>query len=166
VTVVGRQATRSDFQLGIGLGFAGALVLLVSVFLPLADSKQFVHVAENSLIQHGEGWLVVGLALAAAGISYRILVGEGSPIWLMVAGGAALGLSVVFGTSDSLLTLTSTAPEELGVLEELESIAEPERASPGIGIYAVGLGGLLVLIGGYLLRSPDADEQAMSEERE
>lgn len=152
-------------QLGIALSFAGALVLLVSVFLPLADSKQFVHVAENSLIQHGEGWLVVGLALAAAGISYRILVGEGSAIWLMIVGGAALVLAVLFGNSDSLLTLTSTAQEEFGLLEELESIAEPEKASPGIGIYAVGLGGLLVLIGGYLLRSPGGDEGSR-EERE
>lgn len=48
---VGRQATRSDFQLGIGLTFAGALMLLVSVFLPLSDSKQFIHVAENSLLR-------------------------------------------------------------------------------------------------------------------
>lgn len=164
---MGRQATRSDVQLGIALAFVGSVVLLISVFLPLADSTQFVHVAQNSLIQHGEGWVVVGLALAAAGISYRILTGEGQPVWLMVVGGAALGLAVVFGTSDSLLTLTSTAPEELGVLEELKSIAEPERASPGIGIYAVGLGGLLVLIGGYFLRAPAEDgEQTVGEEQE
>lgn len=157
---VGRQATRSDVQLGIALAFAGALVLLVSVFLPLADSAQFVHVTKNSLIQHGEGWIVVGLALTAAGISYRILTGEGQPVWLMVVGGAALGLAIVFGTSDDLLTLTSAASEELGVLGELEAIAEPERASPGIGIYAVGLGGLLVLTGGYLLRSSSEDDEA------
>jgi len=158
---MGRRATQADLQLGIALAFSGAAVMLVSVFLPMADSSRFLHVVDNSLIQHGQGWLVVVLAIAAAASAYRTLSNESEPIWLMLVGGAALGFAIYIGSSDEVLTLSSVSqPGELGLLDELESISGTERASPGIGIYALGLGGTLTLVGGYLLRSPgDPDDE-------
>jgi len=154
------ERRKSDVQIGAGLVFVGAAVLLISVFLPLADSSEFLHVAENSLIQHTEGWLVVALALAAAGAGYRTLVGEGKAGWIMAIGAIALGLAIFFGTSDNLLTLRSAEPtDQMGLGEALRAMTHTEKASPGIGIYAAGLGGLLVLAGGWMLRTPKAQQQ-------
>jgi hypothetical protein len=146
--------TKSDWQLGIGLGFAGAAVLLISAFLPMAESTEFAKVVDNTMIQTGaEGWGVVVLALAGAGATYRRTNGEGNAWPLIVVGILGVGLAFYIANSDAL-TLKSAAPTKgMGLGEALRTMSHTEKASPGIGIYALGLGGLLTLIAGYLLRT-------------
>lgn len=146
--------TKSDLQLGIGLGFAGAAVLLISAFLPMAESTEFAKVVDNTMIQTGtEGWGVVILALLGAGATYRRMNGEGNAWPLVVVGILGVGLAFYIANSDAL-TLKSAAPTEgMGLGEALRTMSHTEKASPGIGIYALGLGGLLTLIAGYLLRT-------------
>jgi hypothetical protein len=151
-TEVGDPTNR---RLGVGLASAGAALLLIAVFLPMADSSRFAHVGGNSLIQHAQGWIAVVVAVGTAVLAYQSLAGRVRSRALMLIGLAVIILAVLWGTSDDLLTLTSSAPTEgLGLQETLEVMSFEEKASPGIGIYAVGVAGLLIGAGGAMLRRP------------
>lgn len=150
------RPTKSDLQLGIGLGFVGAAVLLISVFLPMAESTEFAKVVDNTMIQTGaEGWGVVVLALAGAAATYRRMNGEGKAWPLIVIGVLGAGLAFYIANSDALTLTSASSTEGLGLSEALKAMSQTEKASPGIGIYALGLGGLLTLIAGYLLRTKE-----------
>lgn len=143
-------------QLRTWIGFAGAAVVLLSVFLPMADSGEFTQIQGNALIQHGEGWLLIVLAIAAAITAFRT-IGERRSWALVIIGLIIFGLAVVYGTSDEMMTLVPASPS--GVVEELQVLAgDGERASPGIGIYAAGLGGILVALAGSPFLDPQQDE--------
>jgi hypothetical protein len=117
-------------------------MIMVSLFLPLADSSTFVQISKNKLIQHSEAWWLVGLAILIALTAYRAYKLK-RPNWGPVIFGAwALGMAVFFGQSDDLLTLCSTSV--YGVCE---------KAGAGVGIYAAGLGGLLAVVGGLAIRA-------------
>lgn len=148
------EQQHGNTQLGGALSLVGAGVLLVAVFLPLAESSQFVQVADNSLIQHPEGWLVVLLALGAAFGGFQALQGARGGTMLVLIGLIAVGLAIFFGTSDALLTIESVGSGFFGE-------AATERASPGLGIYATGLGGLLVAAGGWQIRSTEQREKPL-----
>jgi hypothetical protein len=51
------------FAVGVGLAVVGAIIAIVGVFLPLADTESSLHIAKNSLIQHWEGPVVIAVAL-------------------------------------------------------------------------------------------------------
>lgn len=155
-TVQESRPTKSDLQLGIGLGFAGAAVLLISAFLPMAESTEFAKVVDNTMIQTGaEGWGVVVLALAGAAATYRRMNGESKAWPLIVIGVLGAGLAFYIANSDALTLTSASSTEGLGLSEALKAMSQTEKASPGIGIYALGLGGLLTLIAGYLLRTKE-----------
>lgn len=72
---------------------------------------------------------------------------------VILIGLIVVAFAIYLATSDAVLTLTSAAPtDRLSLSAALESMSHTEKASPGTGIYAVGLGGLLLAAGGFVLR--------------
>jgi hypothetical protein len=137
----------------LGLALVGALIMLIAIFLPRVESKGvFTTVADNTLIQSGGGWWFVGIALAVASsgwYAYRSAKRAGGT---MVLGLIAIGVAVYYGKSHGSLTLCP-----IGATEFSDAC---ETASPGVGLYAAGVGGLLAAIGGYgIWRSPELDEE-------
>jgi len=52
---------------GLGIALVGALAMVIAVFLPRVESTSFGGVAENTLIQSGDGWIFIGLSLGVSG---------------------------------------------------------------------------------------------------
>jgi hypothetical protein len=49
----------------VGLVLVGAVATVIGVFLPKVESSTFFRVEKNTLIQQGDGWLLLVMALAA-----------------------------------------------------------------------------------------------------
>jgi Uncharacterised protein family UPF0547 len=128
---------------GIGLTIVGAVLMVIAVFLPRVESQQFFRVADNTLIQSGDGWVFVGLAVIAAAATYRTYQQQSKTWTVLVLGLLGIALAIYEGTGERLV-LTSLADNSL-----FNSVRE--TASPGVGIYAAGAGSLLVAYGGALL---------------
>jgi hypothetical protein len=137
----------------------GAAVMLISVFLPRVESNTFLRVAENTLIQSGAGWWFLGLTVSislAAWFAYQRRAGGAGP---MLLGLVAVGIAIYYGTNKGSLTLcpiNSDAASTLGI--------SCSKASPGIGIYAAGVGGVLAALGGWQIWRSDSVEIADEEE--
>jgi hypothetical protein len=136
----------------LGLALAGALVMLIAIFLPRVESpRSFARIADNTLIQTGGGWWFVGLAVAIGTAAWYAYRSNSRAAGTLVLGVIAIGVAVYYGKSHGSLTLCP-----IGATEET---AACETASPGVGIYAAGVGGLLAAIGGLgIWRAPAADE--------
>jgi hypothetical protein len=131
--------------IGLGLALAGCAAMVVGVFLPAAESSDFGSIAHNTAIQNGDGWFFVVLALSTVGDvfrAYRARVRTWGPV---IAGAIAVGAAVYLGTSNSELKLCSTDTPALGG-------SQCEIGHPGIGLYVAGVGGLLMLLGGWQIR--------------
>lgn len=121
---------------GVGLALAGAALVLIAIFLPRVESNSFFRVEKNTLIQSGDGWILIALAVGIAAAVWRVLVQQRKMRTVAILGLIAIAVAVYDGTGDRV---------------RLASLADPsqtEKASPGIGIYAAGLGGALAAIGG------------------
>lgn len=118
------------FALGLILAGAGAIVAIVGVFLPVADTESSLHIANNSLIQHWEGVVILIVAMAAF-IAAAFQVAR--PLTFL-AGGALVVLAVVAGTDLPIEYRNQFSERVAG------------DASPGAGIWTVGVGGALLLI--------------------
>lgn len=126
--------------LGFGLAVAGAAAVAIAVFLPQASSTTFGEIVHNTLIQNGDGWIFLLVALGELGTIYRAYATRRPTWWPLVAGALLAGGAVYEGTSSSTLRVCSVLVP-----------TSCERASPGIGIYLAGLGGVLMFIGGWQL---------------
>jgi hypothetical protein len=128
----GESGLTAQGKYAVGVGFAalGAVVAIVGVFLPLADTESTLHIAGNSLIQHWEGPVVI--AIAIAGLMAAIYPAT-RPLTFL-AGGALVLLAVLAGTS-----LPIEYRNEF-------SRAVAGNASPGAGVWTVGVGGALLAI--------------------
>jgi hypothetical protein len=128
-----------------------AAVMLIAVFLPQFESGSFAGVEKSSLIQNGDGWWFIALAVLAAGTAYRVYRNQRQSFAAVGFGGIGIGCAIYYGTSHSQRELCSA----------VSSFASHcSLATPGFGIYAAGVGGLLTLIGGWqIFRTPAADEQ-------
>lgn len=137
-----REFDISPFALGLIL--VGAAVMVISLFLPLADSSSFIHVANNQMLQHSESWGIAVLAVIAAALSYRAFKLKHKSWAPIICGLWAAGMAIHMGKSGSLLQVCPVDNSfYLGC----------EKAGAGLGIYAAGLGGVLVAVGGFYLRS-------------
>jgi quinol-cytochrome oxidoreductase complex cytochrome b subunit len=116
--------------LALILAGLGAVLVLIGVFLPMADTESSLHIANNSLIQHWEGALVIGIALAGFLATFRPAL---RPMTFL-CGAVVVGLAALAG---------SELPVEFR--NEL-SRAVAGDASAGAGIYAVGVGGVLLAL--------------------
>jgi zinc-ribbon domain len=128
--------------LGMGVALTGAGLMTVATFLPLADSDRFARVSENTLIQHGEAWPLLALAVATAVTAYRAFKSKRRTWAPMIFGWGAFAVSLYLGTNDDLLTLCGG---------DAWSGYDCETARPGLGVYAAGVGGLLAVAGGWLI---------------
>jgi hypothetical protein len=126
----GRLTALGRYGLGVGLAAVGAIIAIVGVFLPLADTESSLHIAKNSLIQHWEGPVVICVALAGF---LSALHPRTRPL-AFLAGGALVILAVVAGTN-----LPIEYRNEF-------SRAVAGDASPGAGIWTVGAGGAILAL--------------------
>jgi hypothetical protein len=130
---------------GAALAAVGATLMVIAVFLPRVESAKFGRVQENTLIQSGDGWVFIGLAVGIVAAVYAAFQRERRTWAVLTLGLIAVAIAVYDGTGDRL-ELRSASGGAFG----LPSSAT-EKASPGVGIYAVGAGGLIAAIGGAWL---------------
>jgi hypothetical protein len=88
-----------------GIAMVGALAMLIAVFLPRVESTTFGSVAENTLIQSGDGWIFVGLSIGVAGAAYRAYRQGAKTVAVIVLGVIAIGAAIYSGTDEDSLTL-------------------------------------------------------------
>jgi len=132
---------------GMGLALVGSAALLLGVFLPRLEASTFSGIQENTLIQSGDGWWFVIAAIGIAGAVYRSWK-TGRRSWnVVILGLISIGIAVYEGTSKDLTTLYPVGSD--GVTD---ATVDGIKAQAAIGIYAVGLGGLLATIGGWRMR--------------
>lgn len=134
--------------LGIAMAALGAVAMLIAAFLPYADvgSSGFSYIVDNTLIQQGIGWVFVGLAVGDAATLYRAYKGRKKTWGPIATGLIAVAVAIYAGTSKSVLTLCPTNPSSA-----FNSACT--KASAGVGTYVAGIGGLLVLVGGWQIRT-------------
>lgn len=140
--------------LSLGIALAGAAVMLVAVFLPQFESTTFSQIEKNTLIQNGDGWGYIVLAVLAAGAAYRAYRGRKRTSATVILGGLGIALAVYDGTSHSARELCSAS-------SNFQSNCS--LGTPGIGIYAAGVGALLVLIGGWQMLRADKTTSTVEE---
>ena len=132
----------------MGLG-----LIAIGVFLPLWDEgsvSAFSGISENSLLQSGYGWVTLILAGSCVVSLVRAWPKPRRIYWPLVSGVLVIGSAVYNGTSDDVMTL---CPLGADTISDLCQVAEP-----GIGVYAVGLGGAALLASGlFFLRLPSAE---------
>lgn len=124
---------------GVWLAVVGAAAVGIAVFLPEADVSALVTI-DNTLIQSGDGWLLVGLAAAGAAAAYGAYRGKRRASLPLLVGALIVGLAFLDGRSSNLRfcsVIVKTACSS---------------ASPGIGLYLAGIGGAVMVIGGWQLR--------------
>ena len=139
--------------LSLGIVLVGAAVMLIAIFLPQFETSSFARIEKNSLVQNGDGWWFIGIAVLAAGTAYRAYRNQRTSFAAVALGAIGIGLAIYYGTAHSQRRLCSVSPLNIGQHCSL--------ATPGIGIYAAGVGGLLMLIGGLqIFRSEAAHVQA------
>ena len=126
----GGLTAQARYALGVGLAVVGAVIAIIGVFLPLADTESSLHIAENSLIQHWEGPVVICVALAGL---LAALHPRTRPL-AFLAGGILVILAVIAGTN---------LPIEY---RNQFSRAVAGNASPGAGIWTVGAGGAILAL--------------------
>ena len=127
----------------LGLAVVAATLAVVSVFLPALETSSLSTIAENTLIQSGGGWLILGCAVGILGAVYR-LHSMKEPTWAVsLLGTVILGMAIYNGTGERT-QLESSAGSFVG-----ESITV--SGSPAVGIYAAGAAGLLAIFAGFIL---------------
>lgn len=131
---------------GVGLSTLGAICILVGTFLPAIEPPaEITSVQSNTLIQGGDWpWvmyaaLIIGLAMLAV----RKPNASGSVVLLGLLG---IAYAIYSGTGDRVM---------------LESLAGSmtTMGSAGTGIYAVGVGSAMALVGGGIMVFSDAQQE-------
>ena len=133
---------------GLGLIILGAIAMAIAAFLPFAEPiGPFARVMNNTLIQHGGGWLLIAAALGIAASGYRVSQGRRKERWgPIVLCVIAAGLIVLNANDKSLRTLYPVRPD--GIVDT----SQPGMvASLGIAIYVAGAGVAAAFIGSLML---------------
>lgn len=126
----GGLSADGRYAIGVGLAAVGAIIAIVGVFLPLADTESSLHIAKNSLIQHWEGPVVIAVALGGL---IAALHPKTRPLAFLAGGGLVI-LAVVAGTNLPIMYRNELSRAVAG------------NASPGAGIWAVGVGGAILAV--------------------
>lgn len=122
----------------VGAAFLG----IVSVFLPALESETFSTIKHNALIQSGTGFFIIGVCLAILGSAYRVYQSR-TKSWTVCVGGVALIAAAIYAGTGKRAELEGTLL--------LTGQAVTAKASPAIGIYAVGAAGAIALFAGYAI---------------
>ncbi len=144
----------------MGLGIVGAIVVGVSVFLPLDEPGTFARVSNNTLIQHG-GWSLLIVALGVA-----VGVGRASQ------GRKHANSALVFTIIGVVILIGIASDKSLRTLYPLNSEGEPNAsaegtvASLGSAVYVAGVGLALALAGSWMVRqlavAPSGQESSVA----
>lgn len=139
---------KNDAILGLGLLLVGAVVMVIAVFLPQAEVNTFAQIAHNTILQNDTtaGLLIVLGAILAVAIGYRA--------WTRESATAALGILIGLGALAYALFVGLDKKANLTLCSSLDH-SVCVTGSPGIGIYGLGLGGLLVAAGSFGLSRGD-----------
>lgn len=126
---------------GMGLAFAAAILGIVSVFLPALESTAFEHLVKNTLIQGGDGWIIIGCAVGIIGAVYRTYSRHTTTWAVFLLGAIILGVAIYEGTGNRVkLQGTSLLGQALEA-----------TASLAVGIYAAGAAGVMAMFAGLVL---------------
>lgn len=129
----GGLTAQSKFAVGLLLAGLGAAIAIVGVFLPVADTESSIQIAKNSMIQHWEGGVVIGVAVAGF---IAALWSTSRPLTLLTGAGL-IAVAVIGGTN---------LPIEFR--NEFSEVVAGD-ASPGAGIWTVGVGGGLMALAAF-----------------
>lgn len=151
ISQIQASQTVEASPLAIGLSVAGASLVVIGVFLPRFDKSDFPVIVDNSLIQGGWGYLFIALALIATFLTYRFVRREGSQYSVLTVGVIMLIAAIFMGTGGRMTLESQVHGGFTDIGYERPPRTIKEQASPGIGIFSVGAGGLLVTFGGALL---------------
>lgn len=131
---------------GLFLGLAGIVAITIGVFLPLWDegSVVFSSITGNSLLQSGDG--IWGLAIAGIGLFalFRAWQGGKGGLWMLITGIAVTAYAVWLSQADTQMTL---CPATATSLDDQAC----QVADPGLGLYAVGAGGVALAVAGLIM---------------
>jgi hypothetical protein len=118
------------------IAILGALAALIAMFLPHTESSEVLTIANNTLLAKGDGILIVILALAAGAMAVRHS-GKRDISWpLVVIGLLTIALALFDGTGQRL--------------EVVNGLGETVESKAGSAIWALGIGGALITLAGFL----------------
>lgn len=133
-----------------GIACLGTVVAVVAVFLPRLESVGFAKIAENSLIQNGDGVLPLILAAAALAMSFAMRKATSRNVLVVLLGIAIVGFAVYNGTGERLLL------ESIGPLGDGSTV----EGDPGIGLWALGIAGAIIAASGLIRPSSGSAQDA------
>lgn len=130
---------------GFAMVLIGAGVAVIGTFLPKAETTALSlgGIEQNTLIQAGGGWAIIIGGVILALVAYRAW-STGQRSWAILLISAYLIGQAFYQGSGSRLALYR--------IDQYGNPGQQVDASPGIGIYAVGVGGFLGLLGGWVIR--------------
>lgn len=134
---------------GAGIAALGGVLLAVATFMPLDEpGGVYRGVQSNSLIQHGEWWLLLVGAIIAIAAIRGLASNERSQAWGVIVFALIAGAVVFYlGQDKGLRTLYP-----VGLSGEPEEVGSGTVVPLGSAIYIAGAGTVLALIGGVLMR--------------
>ncbi len=128
--------STDGLRFGTILVLLGAVMVLVGLFLPWMEASALAPIRENTLIQGGDGWLALAAAIAAAGSAWASRAKTGRNWTGVILGLLIVGFAIYLGTGERLELVNAAG----------ERVAE---GTPGLGLFVVGAGGLLIALGGW-----------------
>lgn len=150
--VVNEEGTRAGEAIHYAInpvGFAmvliGAAIAVIGTFLPRAETTTFTlsGIEKNTLIQSGGGVAIIVGAVILALVAYSAW-SSGRRSWaILLISAYLIGQAFYQGSGDRIA---------LYRIDQFGNQGQQVDASAGIGIYAVGVGGFLGLLGGWIIR--------------
>jgi hypothetical protein len=135
---------RSRSALPMLLCVLGALIAVVGAFLPAAKldfDGTSIDLVDNTMVAAGYGIAVIAAAVLGAAIAVWAYV-KGAASWLpILLGVVVLAIAVYAGTAGLDVT------PDFGTLGADQPV-DTDAADPSTGIFAAGVGGLLMILGG------------------
>lgn len=130
---------------GFALVLLGAALAVIATFLPRAESTAFSlsGIEKNTLLQSGGGIEVIIGAVVLALVAYSAWTNGRRSGAILIVSACLIGWAFYQG-SGSRIALYRINPDG--------SQGAQVNSSAGIGIYAVGVGGFLGLVGGWVIR--------------
>jgi hypothetical protein len=148
---VNPRRQRADPEaLGVAIALVGVALGIVAAWLPLVDSESYrrAHpgepVDDELLGQTATGLLLVGAVVACAASAALAFRGRRTTWGPMIAGVAAIVLATLAGLRHGVLVAHFGAAHG--------------TPGPGLGVYAGLVAGLLMLVGGLLMRRSSRTE--------
>ncbi len=137
----GPAAARSDSSFPVILCALGALIAIVGAFLPEAKldlNGTPIDLADNTMVAAGYGIAVIAAAVLGAAIAAWAYV-KTKRTWIPVLLGVVILAIAVYAGTAGLDVTPDFAPQGVSI---------DDGGSPSTGIFAVGVGGLMMLLGG------------------